>query len=565
MWEVAKSKIPSKPSSLYSCPWLNDCCDNLFKTGMCIEKVINETLTDLAPKVGSQMSRTKSETHRQCVYSLLGFRYVLDHFSETNYNPDILEKLTDGERQGMLEEAKVSIEEDIERLLEKKGHDRQLTYYSPETPLGSFLVDSQKVFKNGVDTHMRDNKLKIKKTARERSSGVKSFETGSMPEVWENQTDVLAQALVAVCDHEPERTWGLLKTFREEQYPLPAPVRIFLMKQFLLSKERIKFVGDSSTKDMEQTYHAQFLKVVHRNTSSLQVDRAIRSTLWKQIDGAVIETYGRVASLRPHDADEHQMEAARVLNVLHVYNKNFEPIFILWLFPVQLTFNYAVKSTASHVLELAMYLDLIIQHCIPNAVNTFAVASEIINIWRQWDKELLIHVMQSLSKDVWINQKDFPTQAICPERSEANKLMVKLKGRSKDDVPSECLKIFTDPAVFVRKWITEAFVGILNTNALLFVWDQLFFNDWSSRVIRDTCLAIIFLLKTRFTKAKNYFSVREIFICDPGRLYTIDFKRAYRHIENGNSFDDIPTMNRNAASAPVAKEPTRENVRRSTH
>lgn len=56
------------------------------------------------------------------------------------------------------------------------------------------------------------------------------------------------------------------------------------------------------------------------------------------------QAYGRVSILRIYETDDHQIEAARVLNVLHVYNKTFDPIFILWLFPLQLTFSYAVKD-----------------------------------------------------------------------------------------------------------------------------------------------------------------------------------------------------------------------------
>lgn len=551
MWQAAKAAVPTKPIPFYNSPWLNDCCADLFRRGTRIEKVTSDILTDVAPKVEARLSYVKSEKRRQCIYSLLGFRYVLDHFREVDYNPAVLDKLSANEKQALLEESKASVKEDVERLREKLGHDRQLVYYSAETPLGSFLADSQKVFKDGVEKHLRDNKkIKIKAAAKEKNGKAYTFEKGGEIEVWENRTDVLAQALVEVCRHEPERTWTLLKLFREKQYTLPSPVRNLVIKNFLFNKEKVNFVAGSSVEDVEKVWRERFLKVVHHNTSSLLTDRAIRSTLWQQIDSAVIETYGRVASLRPYDTDEHQMEAARALNILHVYNKNFEPILVFWLFPIQLTFNYAVKSTDSHVLELAMYLDLIAQHCTPTPAETFAVADEVIDVWRQWDKELLAHVTDALTKNVWINQKDFSRHAIHRERSEANKLMVRLKGRSRDDVPEECLKIFTDPAVFIRKWITEAFAGILSANALLFVWDQLFFNEWNSRIVRDVCLAIVFLLKSRFFNAKNYFGVREIFICDPGRLYTADLRRAYSHVQNGDSFDDIPAMNRSTATTP---------------
>jgi len=32
----------------------------------------------------------------------------------------------------------------------------------------------------------------------------------------------------------------------------------------------------------------------------------------------------------------------------------------------------------------------------------------------------------------------------------------------------------TDPRIFLRKWIGEGFVSVLDTPAIMFIWDQLF-------------------------------------------------------------------------------------------
>ena len=39
------------------------------------------------------------------------------------------------------------------------------------------------------------------------------------------------------------------------------------------------------------------------------------------------------------DDDVHVKEAAKVLNVLYVYDRSYEPYLIHWLFPLQLAFH----------------------------------------------------------------------------------------------------------------------------------------------------------------------------------------------------------------------------------
>lgn len=39
MWSEAKAAILQTSSPLYRCPWLNDCCDELFKPGTAGDKV----------------------------------------------------------------------------------------------------------------------------------------------------------------------------------------------------------------------------------------------------------------------------------------------------------------------------------------------------------------------------------------------------------------------------------------------------------------------------------------------------------------------------------------------
>ena len=44
------------------------------------------------------------------------------------------------------------------------------------------------------------------------------------------------------------------------------------------------------------------------------------------------------------------------------------------------------------------------------------------------------------------------------------------------------LEIFGKPETFLRKWIAEAFAGILSDPELSYVWDILFMYDWATEI-----------------------------------------------------------------------------------
>ncbi|GAB6026489.1 hypothetical protein CHUAL_012914 [Chamberlinius hualienensis] len=544
-WEEVKTLIPQSVVPLYNAPWLNDCSAVLTRPGSHLQKIISKVLEKLVPKLESHISYSNNHQKKQVLYSLLGLRFVAENFNDAeHYDPTVLEKLPVNARETLEDECKASIIEMISRVKESLGFGQKLNRYSPETPLGAFLKESGDVFRSAVERQQLDaKKIKIKLAAKEKSKKKFTFDSNGV-EVWETRTDIMAHALVEVTHHEPERLQTLLRSFRELHAALPPPIGNLLKKQFLLRKEKSNLVPGINLKGVEDKWREEFVKTVHRNTTALNVERAIKSPIWQQIDNAVIETYGRVPSLVPYDTNDHQLEASRVLNILQVHSKSFDPILVLWLFPLQITLNSSIQGTDSHVMELAMYLDLVNRHCIPSIDHVFSMADKVVTTWRDWDRGLFSHVQESLSKNVWINIKDFPNQVLHPDRSSANKLSVKMKGRSRNDIPPECLDVFVNPMIFIRKWIIEGFAGILNRYAIQYAWDQLFFAEWNPQALCDICLAILFLLTNRFKKAKNYFGMREVFILDPGRLYASDFRQAHIHVQQGSSFDDIPNMNR---------------------
>lgn len=59
----------------------------------------------------------------------------------------------------------------------------------------------------------------------------------------------------------------------------------------------------------------------------------------------LIQTYNKTTSMVAFKSSEHMREASRVLNVLYVYDRSYEPYLIHWLFPLQIAFQNSSEKT----------------------------------------------------------------------------------------------------------------------------------------------------------------------------------------------------------------------------
>lgn len=55
-------------------------------------------------------------------------------------------------------------------------------------------------------------------------------------------------------------------------------------------------------------------------------------------------------------SSEHMREASRVLNVLYVYDRSYEPYLIHWLFPLQIAFQNSSEKTTEKGTKQAVVL-----------------------------------------------------------------------------------------------------------------------------------------------------------------------------------------------------------------
>lgn len=102
-------------------------------------------------------------------------------------------------------------------------------------------------------------------------------------------------------------------------------------------------------------------------------------------------------------------------------------------------------------------------------------------------------------------------------------------------------KVLGTPIIFLRKWLGSALTEVLNSDALLFVWDQCFILGW--HVLEQAATAILLLLRADLLKATSYQQLRKILLQQPAKLYTRDVVAAWKHLKSGLELSQIRALN----------------------
>ncbi|CAF1556836.1 unnamed protein product, partial [Adineta steineri] len=104
-----------------------------------------------------------------------------------------------------------------------------------------------------------------------------------------------------------------------------------------------------------------------------------------------MHTYSKVHALQPFLEENHLRFTIKILNVLYTYKKDYEPYFIYWLLPFQLSYRDEANKD-EEIYVIAMHLDLFVRHCFPEWTNVFSIASKIMTDLSSNDPEFYDHL-----------------------------------------------------------------------------------------------------------------------------------------------------------------------------
>lgn len=102
--------------------------------------------------------------------------------------------------------------------------------------------------------------------------------------------------------------------------------------------------------------------------------------------------------------EAHLRQTMRVLNVFYCYTRDYEPFYIYWLLPFQLTFKNE-KSKSELIYDLAMFLDLYVKNLFPIWNEIFTIAAKVVQDLSINDPPFYEHIKKISKINPKINSK----------------------------------------------------------------------------------------------------------------------------------------------------------------
>ena len=591
---TTQSEMPQTDAKPFNQDWINSCYQETLLPGAPWHKLEAEISHNLAGKVEKQFNNPQ---RKEMLLEVLGRHFVEKYLSHVKRNPEHLEgsQITADEKNRLRLDAQNWLNSQMYKAVKETGHQYLLNGLAPGEPAPSgnyaeFLQHTFSIFTSGLDKQLyRQEQILTKKKATEfkmakntkpdiykvpapsrikpvgTSTSASSSELtkpstsqlrsmvhtvdGDPPPLWGPQSDKIGAAVATLLQQDPKKFEIVVGRLHGRQ--LPGTLRSYIWADVLFKGERKRM----KEVFVEKVVRERFALAVSRGLTDLRIKKPTQSPINGLIQNAVIETYGKTTSMVPFKQTEHMKETMRSLNVLYVYDRSYEPYLIHWLFPLQLAFrNKQAMSDdmGEHVLEVAMYLDMLNSNCFPSWPQVFVMAEQVMSILQQKDPRLHDHLKHIAPINAQVNPKEFLVQLLHQERDKGESLMK--TGGNTPRAPSSSTQFLADPTIFLRRWIGEGFVSILDTPCMMYVWDQMFMQHWSQSTMVNMCLCLMELLRHCFMKATDYISMKEVFLMQPCRLYTVDVQMAWIHVENGKDILEINDLfNRQRPQSPESR------------
>ena len=131
---------------------------------------------------------------------------------------------------------------------------------------------------------------------------------------------------------------------------------------------------------------------------------------------------------------------------------------------------------------------------------------KIIGDIKQLDDELFEHLNKVLGESIHASSM---LHFVVPEILLSNtkkpqKLWIDLNKKKRRDWKPKDHEVFGHLDLWIRKWISEAFDGIMCREELLYVWDILFMHSWGKDIFVRISLLFLGMIKPWLMKATNH-------------------------------------------------------------
>ncbi|XP_045139381.1 uncharacterized protein LOC123520820 [Portunus trituberculatus] len=518
--------------------WLDRCYKSLVTSNPSCLQLLEEVSAALARHVTEPQ---ESELRQQAVFLLLGPEYTAKHFPYHRYNVRTLEPpLNPQRKESYLKEARLFLDECFSRALEELSYPRDASRYTGDTPLGKFVGEVRAAYRECVNQRaavtafeQEDEKRRQLRERKKKSPEEEEEEEEESVHVTVNLSEAASEAIVSLVGTDAGARERLRKRLKEKYVALPPSLRLSLWWEVLGEREE-GVRGEGEVRE-------RLLSTLEREMKRQRLRRAIESKAWRAIDEAVIEAYDTTPLLAPLESDGHLLQTARALNIMTVLSGKFSSSFVFSLVPLQLLLRrQQEQEDEAVVMRVASWGYLLCRHCLLEPQEVFGVAEEVVRVVGMEDPAYLSHLRSCLSAHTQnFNVQVFPPELLTRNTEASLRFHAQLTGRGARSLPPVPKGVFSEPSLFVRKWIAQVFVGVVEMQAALWVWDQLFLDKWRRGTVKFVALSLLAIIRPWVMRASAY-DIMKVLLEEPGRAYLGELRRAFAHLAGGGRLQDTP-------------------------
>jgi len=387
------------------------------------------------------------------------------------------------------------------------------------------------------------------------------------------QSDVVGEALNSLTNNDDNAKQSLLESFKKNCLMFPNPLRRSIWEGFISDNDEKDTGKRKSKKKAARDFKAEIKKKLKGGTQ-----RAVQSQDYKKIYSAVIDIYHASTILKTYAEDTHMLQTANIINILNVFDKEYTTAQIYWALPFQILYEKGVESREDeekNMIEISCLLEKFCRHAPLSFKAVSRAAQKVIEVVRL-DEDLFQGITKALDESIHASGMLFyvvPEVLVADHPNKAEKTWADLRKKKKKDWRPKDHELFGNLDLWMRKWISEGFVGILPYPLVFYIWDILFMYHWDQQVFISISVMLMSMIKPWIQQARSHRELVEVLLEEPGRLYIQDIKNALVLLQENGCMESgevslevqnqLTSLNSNYIP-PQQQRKEKENLRRKT-
>ena len=154
-------------------------------------------------------------------------------------------------------------------------------------------------------------------------------------------------------------------------------------------------------------------------------------------------------------------------------------------------------------------------------------AKEVVTQLQSLDEELYNHLVKVLDEGIHATSMmhNVVPEILVTNPDKSKKIWNDLKKKKKRDWKPKDHEYFGKLDLWIRKWISEAFVGIISHEELLYIYDILFMHHWKPDIFVTLSLLFLGMLKPWLMRTTTNKEAVTVLLEEADKLYVNDIRK----------------------------------------